>query len=885
MKKITKKLATFALSATFAVSAGTAIGVVAYNHTPITASAEQTKTAEHDLTQAFVKDTWAGPGDYTEALLYRIKSPSYTAAYWSGVGAAAGLNHDLGETVMKNVLVNGKSIYDHNAEYKALIENGETSPITWTGMPENTGAPSTSKQYMTPEIASDVNGGTAVYAPILLKLCQHSGYGNSIDIYIPTSYIAKEDVSSIVISKDFYFEANGTSFGVSEDVVVYSWGIAPKKVDTSNYEIKEVSVTKIDGASNAPTSWDSCLRFHLDGSDYNDKAFVELKAADKAFLHSLNFYDHILLNGRPMYQYYTADPTNLQMFYNVWGSKDAFAVRWPHSLNSAEAAGKITEIKILKGCQFPSYDNFGSVIYETTEEKTFLVTGTNIYSNTVYAFDAEDVTFSEMIQDGAEKELYRVDIKYENWNSTCDTFDYNYFGGHYLNMRKAILINGKSLHEINTTVDDSEYVYSTSPWTNTATDAGTGYQLFQNPTLLRGEGDTLSVYIHKDYIASLEEPYVEVTLSRGFANHANSEYWAKEDISAFVYKAPLTVSVITGNQFMDPTCVTTVDCVYGDTFKVTELVAPTATGKTFAGWIDVNGEAITEDFAVTESTAIFASWTVTPYTLTIVNGEEETEFTFAVEYTNDILISVNDLAFVLADNLPAETNTHTYAWDVEVPETFALQNYTFTVVATERVYTVSVITGNPRLDPSCVTTTEHKYNDTFKVTELVAPTATGKTFAGWIDVEGNAITEDFAITESTSIFASWTVTPYTLTIKQEGKEDVVITFGVEYTNDILVSVNDLAFVLEDNLPADSEEFTYAWAEEVLETFELQNYTFTVVATPVEDTSSDTSSGDESTDTPNKPAKSGCGSAIGSTLAITGIALAASALIIKKRKED
>ncbi len=52
-----------------------------------------------------------------------------------------------------------------------------------------------------------------------------------------------------------------------------------------------------------------------------------------------------------------------------------------------------------------------------------------------------------------------------------------------------------------------------------------------------------------------------------------------------------------------------------------------------------------------------------------------------------------------------------------------------------------------------------------------------------------------------------------------------------------------------------------------------------------DTTTDSGDTSDTTSDEEKPAKSGCGSAIGSTLAITGIALAASALIIKKRKED
>ncbi|MBQ7912880.1 MAG: hypothetical protein IJ308_03930 [Clostridia bacterium] len=880
MKKLTKKLAIVALSATLAVSAGAALGVVAYSQAPITASAAE--TAAVDLKDAFTLNTWGNSGDYKEALLYRITSPSNTT-YWSATGTSAGANDAIGETVLKSILVNGKSIYDHNAEYKALIESGATSPITWTGMPN---AATDGTRYMQGNIAQDVAAKTAKFAPIFVNCCNHgAAYGNTIDLYIPTSYLAKEDVNSIVIGKDFYLEKNGTSFGVSEDVVFEknALGIPMKKVDISKYEIKETAVTKVDGSSNSATSWDSFLRFYLGESDYANCNTTPV--SDKAFLHSLNFFDHILLNGKPFIEYYenadgtVVDPATKEMYYNVWGNKNSFGLRWPDSLNSTEAAGAITEIKVLAGCQFPSATAFGSVIYQTAEDKTFIVTGSNVYSDTAYMFDSEDITISEMVATGDEGELYRVDVSYENWNSTCDIYDYNYFGTHYLNMRKAILINGKSLHEINTTVDDSAYVYSTNPWTNTSTDSGTGYQLFQNPTLLTGEGDTLSIYLHKDYVASLEVPYVEVTLAKGFANHANSEYWASEDITAYVWKAPLTVSVITGNP-RDPQFVTTVDCLYGDTFKVSELAVPEAVGKTFAGWTDVESNAITEDFVVTESTAIYADWTIEVHTLTIVNGETTTEIKFGVENDGTLDATVAELAWILEGELPAETQTHTYAWAEELPETFELKDYTFTVVAAERVYTVSVITGNPRVNPDCVTTTEHKYNDTFKVSELVVPEAVGKTFAGWTDVEGNAITEDFVVTESTAIYAAWTIEVHTLTIVN-GETTTEIKFGVENDGTLDATVAELAWILEGELPAETETHTYAWDVAVPETFELKDYTFTVVATEkeVNSESSDTTSEE------NKPAKSGCGSAIGSTLAITGIALAASALIIKKRKED
>ncbi|MBQ8395011.1 MAG: PT domain-containing protein, partial [Clostridia bacterium] len=144
--------------------------------------------------------------------------------------------------------------------------------------------------------------------------------------------------------------------------------------------------------------------------------------------------------------------------------------------------------------------------------------------------------------------------------------------------------------------------------------------------------------------------------------------------------------------------------------------------------------------------------------------------------------------------------------------------------------TVTVRLGGNPMDTSSVYTVNAKYGDTITLEE---PTAEGKTFAGWQDVEGNAVDASFVVEADTAVYATWNITPYTLTIKQDGQEDKVFTFGVEAVGDITLTPADLAYVLEDNLPADTADWDYEWAEEVPETFALQNYTFTVSATYID----------------------------------------------------
>ena len=254
-----------------------------------------------------------------------------------------------------------------------------------------------------------------------------------------------------------------------------------------------------------------------------------------------------------------------------------------------------------------------------------------------------------------------------------------------------------------------------------------------------------------------------------------------------------------------------------------ELPVLTAEGKSFVGWyaMDDNGDLTVSAPATmpAESIALFAVWEVTPYTLTIKQeGVEDKTFTFAIEYTNDILISVNDLAYVLEDNLPDG-----FVWEENIPETFELKDYTFTAISAEvPKYSLTIMDGNP------------KFGGTMEIFEYVEGaalelpvlTAEGKNFKGWFSLDGEGQPTVSAPAtmpaEALTLYAVWEVNTYTLTIKQEGVEDKTFTFAIEYTNDILISVNDLGYVLAENLPADA-----VWAETVPDTFELKDYTFTV----------------------------------------------------------
>ena len=308
--------------------------------------------------------------------------------------------------------------------------------------------------------------------------------------------------------------------------------------------------------------------------------------------------------------------------------------------------------------------------------------------------------------------------------------------------------------------------------------------------------------------------------------HANSNTQYFDSIEIFCEEAApkYSLTLRNGNPMTGGTS-ETFEYVEGATLELDPL---TADGKKFLGWfgMDDNGDlnVAAPTTMPAEAIALFAVWEVIPYTLTIKQADvEDKTFTFAVEYTNDILISVNDLAYVLEDNLPEG-----FVWEENVPETFALQDYTFTAIsAAVPKYTLTLRNGNPMAGG---TSEILEYVEGANL-ELPSLTADGKKFLGWFALDGEGNPTVAAPTtmpaEAIALFAVWEVIPYTLTIKQADVEDKTFTFAVEYTNDILISVNDLAYVLEENLPANTETLTYSWVEEIPETFSLQDYTFTV----------------------------------------------------------
>ena len=691
MRNKTKKIAGLALGAVLALTVGAGVyGVVnAYEEPTVTASAA---TVTKDLSNTIYSvnehynGDWGTLGDYKEAGLYRFWISTDKTLAWNEGGSI--LNTATYDYLLDFIKVNGKTLTQWRTDYA----NGETNKITWTGMPDNLGG----GKAMAQEIGDDVNAGTAVYAPILAKVAYHgANYGSSLDIYIPTSFIS--EVTSIEFLKGFEWSYNGEVFGFGENVYFgcNSLAIPYKVVGERNFTVKETTVKGVDGTYGAS---DQFLSFFLGENDYGSQNTVPL--SDKNFLRSINFFDYILIDGQKLGSLWGKQNPDEQ-FYNVWNRVGSISIRWPSSLKNTGKVDSVSEITVLAGCQFPSMTD-ANTVYQTTKDITFYRQESGAFADPSTLIGADDVSINWATVTGEASDVYKVDITCEDWayniGAGNDAFDWNYFSNDRIAIRDNILINGVSLYDINTTVDDSMYEYGSFPFNasdlkQTSYKDSKDYDVFKNPVLLEVRGNTISLLIHRNYVSSICNKFGDelvITVKKEICNSAViSGKVLTEDVTAVAYGIGYDLVLMDGDTNVD-----TMSVLSG--VALNNLPTPEAEYKTFAGWVDADGNPA-PDAMPSENMTLYAKWNIVPYTLTIQYTDETVEtFTFGVEKdeANGIEYTTADLAAILAENLPAATEEVGYAYAEKIPYEFKPMDYTFNVTTVQVVFTITFVGEN-----------------------------------------------------------------------------------------------------------------------------------------------------------------------------------------------
>ena len=275
---------------------------------------------------------------YTNNTKYWTQQYGSTGGYainekeWKGVND---VSLQGGAVQMSYIELNGKSLYDINAS-----DNNAYSATHGT-------------------IAS---GGK--YAPILAFLTPEE-LGNAIKVQVPSAYpsgsgTAADNHKTIAIKKGFYVVDTSTNikYEVTKDIQWDyedgAWGEHVNKIETN------VTLATMFGSAS-----DAFAGISLEGSDYESapSTYAGTVKTALSFAQSANFRSHILIDG-------VALPQPGEAFLNVWGNKGYFTFRTGN--NTA------TEITVLAGCQFPTYNALllgTNEVYVTTEDVTFVKGG------------------------------------------------------------------------------------------------------------------------------------------------------------------------------------------------------------------------------------------------------------------------------------------------------------------------------------------------------------------------------------------------------------------------------------------------------------------------------------------------------------------------------
>ena len=284
----------------------------------------------------------------------------------------------------------------------------------------------------------------------------------------------------------------------------------------------------------------------------------------------------------------------------------------------------------------------------------------------------------------------------------------------------------------------------------------------------------------------------------------------------------ITYENVTGATNTNPTTYTVEDAI--------TLAAATKDGYTFDGWKDAEGNTVTSIAAgTTGDITLTAAWTVIDYNITYnLDGgtnAEENPATYTVE--NAVTFAAPTKAgytfkgWVDANGDPITGIAAGTIGDVEVTATWEIIKYT--------------ITYDPEggtTDPSIVV--EYTVNDTVP---LSTPTKPGYTFDGWVDAEGNKLTEiPVGTTGDITLTATWTAIKYNIIYNgldgATNAESNPATFTVEDTV-TFADASKVGHLFTGWLDASGNPITEIPAGtmgdiEVTATFQIQQYTLTII---------------------------------------------------------
>ncbi len=308
--------------------------------------------------------------------------------------------------------------------------------------------------------------------------------------------------------------------------------------------------------------------------------------------------------------------------------------------------------------------------------------------------------------------------------------------------------------------------------------------------------------------------------------------------------------------------------------KLAEIAAmlPSATAEYSYAW----AEALPPELPLENGNTYVVAKTAVEYTATLDYLEgDDTTVTYTVENRAEKLAEIKNIA------ANKSGSDYKYSW-AELPEELPLENgktYVETKAAAE--YEIVFKVDGEQYGEAVTFTADTK-------AEVAFPTVPEK--AGYTAAWDKAVAD--LNLENTMITAVYTAIEYTATVVIDGAETAVV-YTLENKVDKLAEIAAM-------LPANTTEYTYAWAEALPEELPLENgRVYTVSKTAVEvtpptsekpdnseepDNSEDPTTSEEPTTSKPSSSETGCFGSIGG-LSAGVLALGAAAMLLKKKKED
>ncbi|MBQ2769137.1 MAG: InlB B-repeat-containing protein [Clostridia bacterium] len=772
MKRNKKTLLTLALATMFVGAGAGAIAAIDTVSEPaaITASAENPAI---DMASSVSVLNWGAVGDFADTPLYRIALTAGDANAW-----------EFGNFLMKNsetavlewIYVNGKSVAQHVAEYKAAVEAGEREHVT--------------------SLCNELGNDPVNYAPIFVKILHHPSLSaKCLDIYIPTDYLPANEVTSIVIKKDFSTEAleevagkvtSEQEYYLSKDVELK---IKPNNSFTGNLfgavvaDLEEVPVN-VTGVkwygTGESRNW---FGLTLDGHNFPESGNNE---ADKDYADALKLYDNIYVDGVSLASYCVTDasPTT-ECYFTGSGHHgvDVLSFRTPSQFNATKIAAA-QEIVIKAGCQLPMYDSttkcfvvendivFKNINGTFVNADELIEEVTNVHSALTQApiKDAEGnvaeyrdvITISFTLPNGLE---------FPHVGNYINEWDYNY-GGEYAVARSLISIDVGGEYM---TIDEISAIgQELNAELYADTEGKTPmwpFDVFEGRAILLhivdaektgGVRNTMELYIDAALIPHFEMETLTVKIGAGFTVGiaSNQDVGVVATVSEDILLE--NVPVVAGTVTVD-----------GEEKKVmlgSTLEQPTAEASyeeggylyTLEGWKDVNGDLwnFDEDVAY-EGLVLTKSYEKEAIEYTISFNHPRTGMPLAAP----INFTVETMDEVVFPAVPAEAERegYTVAWDKTVADV-TLADLQVVPVWTAIKYTATFVA-----DGQTVGTVEYTVEDE----EIAAPAVPEKAhYTGAWEAYELAI-------GGVTVEAVYTPVEYTVTFVADGETVGTDTYTVE----------------------------------------------------------------------------------------------------------